>query len=81
MIDRLKKIDIMILAPAVLIAIAGLITMHSGIDDSYFSHQIIWIGVALVAFFVTSFIDFRFLRRRNMIVALFLITILIPRIV
>ena len=59
------------------ICLAGLFTMKSFTPQegsvNFFDKQIIWIVVSLVIFFVFSFIDFRFLRRTDVLVALFLI--------
>ena len=43
--------------------LAGLMTMFSFSGDNYFaSHQFVWICVSIVAFFLVSFVDMRFLR-------------------
>lgn len=53
---------------------AGLITMKSFTEATpYFSHQLIWIAISFTAFFVLSQIDFRFLKRTEVLVSLFLI--------
>lgn len=52
---------------------AGIITMHSFVGDNYFfSKQIIWIIVAFLFLFSFSVIDFRFLKRTDVLVVLFL---------
>lgn len=52
---------------------AGLFTMNSFTGDNlFFNHQLDWIVVALAVFFTLSFIDFRFLRRTDVMVAIFL---------
>lgn len=53
---------------------AGLVTMKSftGGEASFFNHQLIWITLSFVFLFVFSFIDFRFLKRTDVLVALFL---------
>ena len=57
---------------------AGLITMNSflpaesGIGGgSYFSHQLIWVAVSFTVFFILSFSDLRFLKRTDVLTALF----------
>ncbi len=52
---------------------AGLFTMNffSG-ENSFFEKQIIWAAVSVTVFFILSFIDFRFLRRTEVIMALYL---------
>jgi rod shape determining protein RodA len=52
----------------------GLVTMKSFTQATpFFSHQLLWIGVSFVIFFTFSFIDFRFLKRTDVLVALFTI--------
>jgi rod shape determining protein RodA len=51
---------------------AGLITMKTFTEETpFFSHQLIWIGVSFVILFIFSRIDFRFLKRTDVLVALF----------
>ena len=52
--------------------VGGLMTMYSfdGTGD-LFSRQIIWVGISFTAFFVLSFIDFRFFRKTGPVVALY----------
>jgi rod shape determining protein RodA len=53
---------------------AGLITMKSFTGEtSFFNHQLIWIGISFVFLFGLSFIDFRFLKRTDILVTTFLI--------
>ncbi|MFA5773658.1 MAG: rod shape-determining protein RodA [Candidatus Paceibacterota bacterium] len=53
---------------------AGLVTMKSFTGEtSFFNHQLIWIGISFVFLFSFSFIDFRFLKRTDVLVVLFLI--------
>lgn len=53
---------------------AGLVTMNSFTgESSFFSHQLIWIGISLIFLFAFSFFDFRFLKRTDILVYLFLI--------
>lgn len=67
-----SKIDWVLLAAIIPILAAGLVTMHSfSGDDHFFSRQLVWIGIGLAIFFVTSFVDFRFLRRTEIIVVLY----------
>ncbi len=54
------------------IVFAGLMTMYSFTgDNSFASHQLVWILVALAAFFVISRLDVRFLRSSRISIALF----------
>lgn len=53
---------------------AGLVTMKSFTgESSFFNHQLIWIGISFVFLFSLSFIDFRFLKRTDILVTLFVI--------
>ncbi len=52
---------------------AGLITMKSFTEATpYFSHQLIWISISFIVFFILSQIDFRFLKRTEVLVSIFL---------
>jgi len=54
---------------------AGLITMNAFVGNNYFfDKQLISIGITLAIFFILSLVDFRFLRRTSVIVALFLVS-------
>ncbi len=51
---------------------AGLVTMKSFTEATpYFSHQLVWIGISFVAFFSLSYMDFRFLKRTDILVGFF----------
>lgn len=57
---------------------AGLVTMNSFVDNNiFFSRQIIWVIISFVTFFILSLIDFKFLRRTQVIVWLFVIAIVL----
>jgi rod shape determining protein RodA len=63
-IDQAKKIDFIVILLILPIMIAGLLTMSDfDTSDSYFLKQSIWITIAIVAYILTSFIDYRFLKR------------------
>lgn len=52
---------------------AGLVTMKSFTEETpFFSHQIMWIAISFSIFFILSFIDFRFLKRADVLVSIFL---------
>jgi rod shape determining protein RodA len=54
---------------------AGLLTMNSFIGDSqFFARQIIWIFISICVFFSLSFVDFRFLRKTSVSVAMFIVS-------
>ncbi|OHA38653.1 MAG: rod shape-determining protein RodA [Candidatus Taylorbacteria bacterium RIFCSPLOWO2_12_FULL_43_20] len=68
-----QNIDWLLFFSALPILGAGLVTMNSFVgDSSLFDKQIIWIAVSLSVFFILSFIDFRFLRRTEVIIFIFI---------
>ncbi len=70
-----KNVDWVLFSSALLISLAGLITMNSFTGtSSYFSRQIIWIAVSAVVFFVASGVDWSFLKNSRVIVILFFIS-------
>jgi len=53
---------------------AGLITMNSFVGETAFvGKQLAWVGIGLAIFFIFSFIDFRFLRRTDVLITLFIL--------
>lgn len=51
---------------------AGLLTMKSFTEDTpFFSHQIVWLIISFFIFFAFSYIDFRFLKRTDVLIGLF----------
>ncbi|MCX6715411.1 MAG: FtsW/RodA/SpoVE family cell cycle protein [Candidatus Taylorbacteria bacterium] len=75
---RNLRIDWWLLGAAIPILAAGLSTMYSFTGDNSFAlHQVIWISLALIVFFLLSFVDFRFIRSTWVSVALFIVSILL----
>ena len=71
-------VDWYLFVPALLISFAGLVTMNSFSDDgSFFSRQSVWLLVSVGVFFLATAIDWHFLRRTKVLVALFSITFLV----
>lgn len=72
----LKRIDWMLVFFILPIVLAGLFTMKSFSPlengGTFFDKQIIWVLLSFAIFFVFSFIDFRFLKRTNVLVFIFL---------
>ncbi|CAN5136153.1 rod shape-determining protein RodA [soil metagenome] len=67
------RIDWYLFVPALLVSLAGLITMDSFAGDQYFFvRQSVWILISLVLFFVASSVDWRFLRQTRVLVPLFI---------
>ncbi len=51
---------------------AGLLTMNAFSGENYFfEKQLVWAAVSIAAFFLLSFLDFRFLRKTGVLVSLF----------
>lgn len=66
------SIDWGVFIPALLISLAGLVTMNSFTGENYFFfRQSMWILLAVVVFVATSAVDWRFLRRTSVLVPLF----------
>lgn len=71
--NKVLQIDWFLLAFLIPVLFAGLATMKSFTSVTpYFSHQLVFIGISFFIFFAFSFVDFRFLRRTNVIVGIFL---------
>jgi rod shape determining protein RodA len=72
----LKRIDWLLVLFIVPIILAGLVTMKSFAPlenaGDFFSKQVIWVLISLAVFFIFSFIDFRFLKRTDVLVFLFI---------
>jgi rod shape determining protein RodA len=71
-VAKLVRFDWTMLSAAVLLTGFGLVTMDSFTDtNGFFQRQVIWLLVSLVAFFVVSRIDWAFLRRTRVLIALY----------
>ena len=72
----LKRIDWMLVFFIIPLVLAGLFTMKSFATaetaTDFFGKQFIWVIISFAVFFIFSFIDFRFLKRTNVLVFLFL---------
>lgn len=72
------NIDWMLFLPTLPLLAAGLVTMSSFSGQNYFfERQLIWIGISLGIFFIFSFIDWRFLRRSEVVTALYVFTLVV----
>ena len=76
-LKTLRRIDWFLVFFIVPIILAGLVTMKSfaPTEDAgnFFSKQIIWVLLSFAVFFIFSFIDFRFLKRTDVLVFLLLL--------
>lgn len=71
-IERLY-VDWFLFVPALLISLAGLVTMNSFSGENYFFfRQSIWLLAVVIIFFAASAIDWRFLRQTRVLVTIFL---------
>ena len=74
--NSLKRIDWMLVFFILPIIAFGLVTMKgfTPLEDTglFFSKQLVWILVGFTIFFVFAFIDFRFLKRTDVLVTIFL---------
>jgi len=69
------KVDWPLITAALILSSLGLVTMNSFTGESvFFTRQLLWLGVALVAMFTASRIDARLLYRTSVVVAIFLAT-------
>lgn len=69
-----RNTDWILVGTAILISLAGLVTMNSFVGESHYaSRQVIWLCLALIGFFACSMVDFRFLRRTGVIIAFFVV--------
>ena len=72
----LRHIDWVLFLSTLPILGAGLITMSSfGGENYFFSRQVVWIFISVIVFFAASWVDWRFLRRTGVVVALYLAAI------
>ena len=73
----LKRIDWLLVFFILPVVAGGLVTMKSFTPaesaGDFFGRQIIWVAISFAVFFIFSFIDFRFLKRTDVLVFLFLL--------
>ncbi len=74
--DRMY-IDWSMFVPAILLSLAGLVTMNSFSGENYFFfRQSVWLLISVLIFFVATLVDWRFLRRTRVLVPIFAVTVL-----
>lgn len=65
-----RDFDWLMLGSAVLLSLAGLVSMYSfGGTTTFASHQVIWLVLGVIVFIASGAIDFHFLRRTGIVVA------------
>lgn len=64
--------------PALLLSLAGLVTMNSFSGENYFFfRQSMWILISVIVFLIVSSVDWRFLRQTRILVPIFLATVMV----
>lgn len=72
------SIDWILLLGATLISIAGIITMDSFASENiFFIKQIIWLIISIFIFFVASQIDWRFIKKTEIIMLFYFLSVLL----
>jgi cell division protein FtsW (lipid II flippase) len=70
--------DLVLFVPIFFIALAGILTMNSfGVGSTLFFRQIIWLVISCIFLIGASLIDWSFLRRSEVVTALFVISCLV----
>jgi len=74
-IQRYAGIDWILFLATIPLLAAGLISMRSfgGESDYYFTRQLFWIGISFFVFFAFSLIDWRFLRKSELLAGFFVL--------
>lgn len=72
-----SHIDWFLFAAALLIALAGIITMRpfAGDAETYFDRQLVWLAVSVGIFFLASIPEYQFLRRTPVVAALYILMV------
>ncbi len=74
----LAGIDWIMMIPVFLIVFFGLVTMSSFVGENpFFNKQLVWLGISTAVFCLCSVIDFKFLRRTNVVVWLYVIVVVL----
>ncbi len=80
-----KNIDWILFCSVVFVSLAGLVTMNSfqfGVPESnseniFFQRQTIWLLISILVFFITSIVNWSFLKNTRIIVILFSVSVLL----
>ncbi|MBI2108886.1 MAG: rod shape-determining protein RodA [Parcubacteria group bacterium] len=74
LLNTARLLDRILIGAVFLISCAGLITMNSFVGDNYFfERQIVWIIGGFVVMFLLSIVDWRFLKRTDIVTFLFVL--------
>lgn len=75
---KIFDIDWILFVSVIFITILGLVTMASfGETGNHFTRQLIWLLFSIVVFFILSFFDYRFLKRTEIVITFFIISVLL----
>lgn len=74
-IQKYVGIDWILFLATIPLLAAGLISMRSfgGESDYYFTRQLFWIGISIFVFFAFSLVDWRFLRKSELLAGFFVL--------
>ena len=79
--SRIRHIDWIIFFAAFALSSFGLITMYGFSDKSiFFDRQTVWLIISVLTFFVASQFEYRFFRRTDVVVGIFLL-VLVPLVI
>jgi rod shape determining protein RodA len=71
-----RSFDWVLFGSAILLSCAGLVTMNSFVGESYFfEKQIVVLAISVCACLFLSFLDFRFLKKTQIVVGLYVAVI------
>ena len=71
------SIDWILVGSLLPLILGGLLTMYSfSGTETFFSRQIVWALISFAVFLALSFIDFRFMRKTPVVVAIYLTAVL-----
>ncbi len=71
----LSSVDPILLISVALLSLFGLSAMSSLDGNTFVYKQLLWLGVASVVFILSSFVDYRFLRRSSVVMLSYLVLV------
>jgi rod shape determining protein RodA len=85
MLNLFKKNDWLLFGAALILSLAGLITMNSFLSvgeagagaNHFFQRQAIWLAISIAVFLIASMIDWRFLRKKTTIIIIFAVCVFV----
>ncbi len=71
-----KNIDWVLSGAVLTVCLFGLVTMNSFIGHTaYFTHQVTWLIISVIIFFIASTVDWRFLKNTRIVTSLYVIAV------